>query len=74
MEELTLFKNIRNEPSSFVSFESKADVRIWLSYTNSSFVKSQDFVLYDSKCRKCDKKITTLLPVSIQKLKEKDFY
>ncbi len=53
LSQLALFNNINNIVHSLQSNESKANVDIYISYTNSSFKVYSSFLVYDSKCREC---------------------
>ncbi|RNA04051.1 von Willebrand factor D and EGF domain-containing, partial [Brachionus plicatilis] len=52
---LNLYKNIHSIEADFVSRESLAYIRIYISYSNESFVQWANVTLYDSKCRTEDK-------------------
>lgn len=48
---LNLYKNIQLIKTDFISRDSLANVRIYISYSNESFVQWINMTLYDSKCR-----------------------
>lgn len=65
IKETALFKGINNVSLSFIPLDSSARVEIEISYFNNTLGQNDNvyFTIYDSKCRECINKETSILSV-----------
>lgn len=68
IKDTALYENIHGLKTSFIAKESAARVEIWISYNENNFNgEPVNFNVYDSKCRTCQKDLTTIK--NVRKLK-----
>ena len=61
IKDTALYENIHGLKTNFVARDSAAKVEIWISYDETNFNSEPvNFNVYDSKCRTCQKDLTTI--------------